>query len=65
MIFGLSVDGLDRSLKIETINKKAVSSRKRLGLICNTDLTVVPFAGITQIRFEGYNLRLISATPTR
>jgi hypothetical protein len=65
MIFGLSVDGLNRYLKIETINKKAVSSRKRLGPICSADLTVVPFAGITQIRFQGYNLRLISATPTR
>jgi hypothetical protein len=44
-------------------NKKAVSSWKRLGRLNDTALRNVPFAGITQIRFQGYILRLPAATP--
>ena len=48
----------DRFKKLPvTSYKKAASSRKRL--VCAYAIVrVVPFAGITQIRFQGYDLRL-------
>ena len=48
----------DRFKKLPvTSYEKAASSRKRL-VRAYAIVRVVPFAGITQIRFQGYDLRL-------
>jgi hypothetical protein len=44
---------------VSRVNKKADPRRKRLARLYLANLRVVPFAGITQIRFQGYNLRLV------
>jgi hypothetical protein len=44
--------------------KKSRFQQETAFFIIGADLRVVPFAGITQIRFQGYILRPDAATPT-